>query len=229
MSTSDTQTTLQPVEDDASADTSADHAAAAPMSRADIDNALRGLTRDDLFTALTRAKEEMDRLDGVVSTQTLQIESLLANNHDLTARLQHSDDDVQKAQLLIQQREARVDELVYDQEKMEDEYYKKLATLERLKTRADESDRRLAEAERKANELVRGEEGRRRQHLALHLGTDCSSSFLPVRGIDFPSLFSPTLSRKQVKRSANTTRIKRPCSAPKTLVSQRTMPISRTR
>lgn len=124
------------------------------MSRQEIDDALKGLTRDDLFLALTRAKEEMDRLDSLVSDQNGTIESLTADNSELVARLHSSDTQAHKYQLLVQQREARVDELAYDQEKMENDFFQKLGTLERLKARADETDRKLYDTERKAAELV---------------------------------------------------------------------------
>ncbi|CAO1639019.1 unnamed protein product [Sympodiomycopsis kandeliae] len=144
MSSSTTQDTIRP-----SISLSTSHS----LSREEIDDAIKGLTRDDLFLALTRAKEEMDRLDSVVSSQTLQIEGLLSNNADLAARLQSSDSQIEKAALLVSQREARVDEMAYEQEKMEDEIFKKIGTLERLKSKASEAERRLEEAEKKAAAL----------------------------------------------------------------------------
>ncbi|PWN19325.1 hypothetical protein BCV69DRAFT_314058 [Microstroma glucosiphilum] len=119
------------------------------LSTQEMEAAFGQLAKEDLLLALQRAKQQMDRLEEVVSSQTLEIESLQSGSSDLSARLLASDTESNRLTHLVQQREARIDELNNDQARLEDEVYSKLGIVERLKTRADEGERKRAEAERK--------------------------------------------------------------------------------
>jgi predicted nucleic acid-binding Zn-ribbon protein len=124
------------------------------LSTQEMEEAFGELAKEDLLLALQRAKEQMDSLEELVSSQTLEIESLQSGSSDLSARLLASDTESRRLAHLVQQREARIDEMNNDQAKLEDEIYNKLGIVERLKTRADEGDRKRAEAERKLADAV---------------------------------------------------------------------------
>lgn len=132
-----------------------------PQPYDDLEHALAGVSRTDLLLALRRAKEEMDRLDSVVSSQALEIESLHSLKSDLSLRLGSQESELSSLNNLVAQREARVDELSLEQGRMEDEIYKKLGVLERLKARAEDNERKLADSERKASEAIQAAEKER--------------------------------------------------------------------
>lgn len=119
-----------------------------------MEEAFGQLAKEDLLLALQRAKEQMDSLEEIVSSQTLEMENLQSGSSDLSARLLASDTENSKLANLIQQREARIDEMNNDQAKLEDEVYSKLGMLERLKMKADEGERKRSEAERKLADAV---------------------------------------------------------------------------
>ncbi|CAO1614486.1 unnamed protein product [Parajaminaea phylloscopi] len=131
------------------------------MTQEEMEHALTGLSREDLFVALRRAKEEMDRLDLLVSSQALENESLQSVQAEMDARMQSHESSISYLNNLVAQREARIDEMTAEQEKMEDEMYKKLGSLERLRTKADEGERKLLEIERKAAEAAQAAEKER--------------------------------------------------------------------
>ncbi|PWN26406.1 hypothetical protein BDZ90DRAFT_280448 [Jaminaea rosea] len=117
------------------------------MTAAEMERAMAGLTRNDLFTALKRAKEEMDRLDAVVSSQSLEIETLQSSHTDLTTRLNSQENEHSRLNLAVAQREARLDEMRLEQERLEADLFSRVASQDRLKARAEEAERqcRLAE------------------------------------------------------------------------------------
>lgn len=143
------------------------------MTAAEMERAMAGLTRNDLFTALKRAKEEMDRLDAVVrtnlaahqhcfvertdirpslapaqvSSQSLEIETLQSSHTDLNTRLNSQENEHSRLNLAVAQREARLDEMRLEQERLEADLFSRVASQDRLKARAEEAERqcRLAE------------------------------------------------------------------------------------
>lgn len=131
------------------------------ISPEEMQHALAGLTTDDLFLALRRAKVELDRQDQVVLTQINQLEALQASYSDVISTLERYEGEIDRLHGLVQQREARVDELTAEQDKMEAEIYAKLGIVERLRSRADESDRKLGEAQRRIDDATQAAEKER--------------------------------------------------------------------
>ncbi|PWN90802.1 hypothetical protein FA10DRAFT_267237 [Acaromyces ingoldii] len=115
----------------------------------EVEQALEGLTREDLVMALKRAKEQMDLLDQRLEGNVDTIEALQSSVANLSSQLRLSEAEIDSLNGAVAQREERVDELMREQERMEDEVYSKLGIVERLRKQLDESERSKAEAERR--------------------------------------------------------------------------------
>lgn len=90
------------------------------------------------------------RLDGYVE----QNEFLEARVAELTSQVALGQADVESLQMALQQREVRVDELMKEQDRDEDEVYAKVGLIERLRKRLEESERVRAEVERRYQDQV---------------------------------------------------------------------------
>lgn len=128
---------------------------AAEIPIEEVEQALEGLTREDLVMALKRAKEQMDLLDRRLEGNVDVIEALQSNVASLSSQVRLSEAEVESMNLAVAQREERVDELMREQERMEDEVYSKLGIVERLRKQLDDSERSRAEVERRYTDQVR--------------------------------------------------------------------------
>ena len=75
------------------------------------------------------------------------------------SQAQAADSEIEQLQLIIQQREDRVDELMREQDREEDQVYANMAVIERLRKRLAETERGRAEAEKRYSDQVREKYG----------------------------------------------------------------------
>lgn len=113
-----------------------------------------------LLLSLTRTIADLSlpvtplQLDAKLETQTLSLESLHVFASDVASKLSLSEAEVESLTVAISQREERVDELLREQERMEDEVYARMEVVERLRKQLDESQKSKAEAERRYHDQV---------------------------------------------------------------------------
>ncbi|KAK0532312.1 hypothetical protein OC834_002654 [Tilletia horrida] len=119
------------------------------VTKEDLERALEGLSRDDLVTALGRAKKAMDSLDAQLESRTLELQELQAFTEDLIAKSNLSAADQQSIKQAVAQRDERNDHLLREQERLEEELYTQLQIVERLRRQLAESERAQGEAERR--------------------------------------------------------------------------------
>lgn len=123
--------------------------ATADIPKEEIERALEGLDRDDLVVALGRAKVQMDEIEAQLDSQVLQNETLHDSATCLTQQLAKAESQVNSLQLLVKQREERIDEVMADQERMEGEVYSTMQIIERLRKQLSETEKSRNDAERR--------------------------------------------------------------------------------
>ncbi|KAK0553071.1 hypothetical protein OC845_001351 [Tilletia horrida] len=119
------------------------------ISKDDLERALQGLSRDDLVTALGRAKKAMDTLDAQLEARTVELQELQAFTEDLVAKTNLGAADQQSIKQAVAQRDERNDHLLREQERLEEELYAQIQIVERLRRSLQEAERAQTEAERR--------------------------------------------------------------------------------
>lgn len=142
----------------------------------EVEKALSGLSREDLVLALKRAKEQLDIVSVPLKTEEkrremlkplyfLQLDSkmdgyleekemLECRVAELYTQARHDKADLENLQVALQQREDRVDELMREQDRKEDEIYAKQDMIERLRKCLADSEKGRIEAERRYQDQV---------------------------------------------------------------------------
>lgn len=73
----------------------------------------------------------------------------------MTSQVRLGEAEVESLQIALQQREERVDELMREQDRDEDEVFEKQSMIERMRKRLDESEKSRIETERRYQDQVR--------------------------------------------------------------------------
>ncbi|PWN52811.1 hypothetical protein IE53DRAFT_250647 [Violaceomyces palustris] len=128
---------------------SSDHFIQDEIPKEEIEKALEGLSRDDLVMALGRAKVQMDELDARLEAQILAYETLQAQSSDLYSQLNLSEAEAQSLQLVVKQREERIDEMMADQDRMESEVYSTMQVIDRLRKQLADCEKSRSDAEKR--------------------------------------------------------------------------------
>ncbi|UZJ54621.1 hypothetical protein CBS101457_003941 [Exobasidium rhododendri] len=115
----------------------------------EVEEALSGLSRDALVMALKRAKEQMDILDSKLDTYIGDNERLHTRVADLSSQVNLAEAEAESMQIALLQREERVDELMKEQDRDEEEVYAKTGIIERLRLQLEESEKGRKETERR--------------------------------------------------------------------------------
>lgn len=82
-------------------------------------------------------------------------EILESRVNELTSQVKLGEAEIESLQIALQQREERVDELMREQDRDEDEVFEKQSMIERLKKRLEDSEKSRNETERRYHNQVR--------------------------------------------------------------------------
>lgn len=82
-------------------------------------------------------------------------EILESRVNELTSQVKLGEAEIESLQIALQQREERVDELMREQDRDEDEVFEKQSMIERLKKRLEDSEKSRSETERRYHNQVR--------------------------------------------------------------------------
>jgi hypothetical protein len=120
-----------------------------------------------MVLALKRAKEQMDILDAKLEAHVERNEVLTASLSDYATQLDALEADKAGLQFALTHREERIDELLRDQERMEEDVYRKGQVNERLRKQLDESEKSRVEAERRYEDQTASSDKERQYYVDM--------------------------------------------------------------